>query len=697
MRKRLADRLEAARLQAFVGREEHRHLFEDALREPEPSFVVLYVYGPGGVGKTTLLHEYAALAREAGVPTCWIDGLSTEPTEEGFTAALHRALDLATDRDPIAGLMDRGARQIVFIDACERLAPLDGWLREQFLPELPDETLLVLAGRRPLPPAWRSSGGWESLVRTIALRNFSPVESKRFLDRTSLPAPTHDAVLAFTHGHPLALSLVANLYEQRPFDRFRPSEAPDVIRTLLDHFIQEVPGPAHRTALEACALVNFTTEPLLATMLDTSDVTSLFDWLHGLSFIEASANGLYPLDLVREALAANLRWRNPTWHKELHRRARGYYFERLSSSHGLEQQQVLIDYVYLHRDNPVFRPFLRWEEMATGKADAPRESDWPVLESALRTHEGPSSIVHARYWHVRQPEGFMVFRDRDGMPVGFMVQLVWDHRTDPAGCPDPAVASAAAYLRKKAPLREGEHAVYFRLWLGAEAYQSVSAVQSLIFLHISRYYLTTPNLAFSFFPCADAAFWVPFAAYIDLMPIPEADFETDGRRFAVFGHDWRVRPPMPWLNLLAEREVSEDPSSVGGGVEVTVMVLNAEDFADAVHEALKAYTRPDTLMRSPLLHARMVIEEARGESADTADRIAALVRLLEQAAGLLDGSERTQPLYNVIYRTYFRPARSQEQAAETLQLPFSTYRRYLKKAVETMTEWLWQREVHGGT
>ncbi|MDQ3931134.1 MAG: ATP-binding protein, partial [Chloroflexota bacterium] len=57
MTSRLADRLVAARRRRFVGRENERELFRSALAAPELPFVLLHVYGPGGVGKTTLLKE----------------------------------------------------------------------------------------------------------------------------------------------------------------------------------------------------------------------------------------------------------------------------------------------------------------------------------------------------------------------------------------------------------------------------------------------------------------------------------------------------------------------------------------------------------------------------------------------------------------------------------------------------------------
>jgi len=57
MASRLGDRLSAARRRQFVGRVAERDLFQSALTAPDLPFQVLYVFGPGGVGKTSLLAE----------------------------------------------------------------------------------------------------------------------------------------------------------------------------------------------------------------------------------------------------------------------------------------------------------------------------------------------------------------------------------------------------------------------------------------------------------------------------------------------------------------------------------------------------------------------------------------------------------------------------------------------------------------
>jgi hypothetical protein len=54
---------------------------------------------------------------------------------------------------------------------------------------------------------------------------------------------------------------------------------------------------------------------------------------------------------------------------------------------------------------------------------------------------------------------------------------------------------------------------------------------------------------------------------------------------------------------------------------------------------------------------------------------------------------RDEKLYRALHRTYLQPAATQELAAESLGLPFSTYRYHLTIAITRLTEWLWQREL----
>src|SRR5438309_37122 len=110
---RLADRLSAARRRRFVGREDERALFRSLLSSQELPFVLLHVFGPGGIGKTTLLKEFHALAGEANVPTVFLDARNIDPSPEAFMAAMQFALGLGPSENPLDVLASSGQRYVV--------------------------------------------------------------------------------------------------------------------------------------------------------------------------------------------------------------------------------------------------------------------------------------------------------------------------------------------------------------------------------------------------------------------------------------------------------------------------------------------------------------------------------------------------------------------------------------------------------
>lgn len=149
----------------------------------------------------------------------------------------------------------------------------------------------------------------------LPLHNLNMQEVQTYLTNRMVPVDQHQSVLIFTWASacPFAHCRCVRTTQQ---DTVPAGGCPDIIKTLLEQLVQQVPSPAHRAAREVCTLVRLTTEPILAATLTMPDVPELFTWLRSLSFIEVGRQGLFPHDLVREARDADLRWRNPDWYAD---------------------------------------------------------------------------------------------------------------------------------------------------------------------------------------------------------------------------------------------------------------------------------------------------------------------------------------------------------------------------------------------
>ncbi|QXJ25622.1 ATP-binding protein [Actinomadura graeca] len=680
MAQRLADRLATARRRGFVGRHGELARFRELLADRDAPRVV-FVHGPGGVGKTALLHQFGWLGERQGRRLVRLDGRELAPVTSAVTAALGAQLG-EPGGDPPAAIGEVPGL-LLLIDTLEALAPLDRWLREELMPRLPADALAVLSGRDRPSLGWRADPGWRELLETMPLGNLDPADGRRMLAARGFPDADGDAALAFTRGHPLALALVADARAQRG-SAVAPA-APDVIAALLRTLVDTVPSPGHRAALEACAQVLGLTEPLLAAMLDRPGTAPLFDWLRDLSIIEHGTRGLYPHDLVREVLAAEARWRNPDGHAAAQRRAAAYYRAQFQRAEPAAQRNLLLDFAYLHRDRSVLKPFLGnlgpgGTDADTLQATAAADGDRPLLRSWVAAHEGAEAAALFDHWAARQPGGILVVRDEAGEPAGFSFQLAVEDMDDRDRRADPVAAAVAAHLERDGGLSGPETARLVRFWMDRDAFQDISRVQTFITLQLSRSYLSTPFLAGTFLTFRDPDFWADGCGHLDYHRIPSADAEIGGRRYGVYGHDWRRVPPLAWLSLMADREAR--PPAAGEPP------LDRTAFAEAVRAALRDLGRADGLRDSPLLRTSLADPPGGGT-----DRAAALRDTIHERAGLLEASPRDRRAFRALHHTYLRPAGTQQLAAGLLGLPMTTYRRHLLAGIERLTDLLWQSEL----
>ena len=321
----------------------------------------------------------------------------------------------------------------------------------------------------------------------------------------------------------------------------------------------------------------------------------------------------------------------------------------------------------------------------------------------VRTHEGEESARIAAHWLRRQPEQVVVFRDlseADGQPVGFFLMLLLHRTSDDERESDPGAKAAWQYLQHHAPLRSGEVATHLRFWMARASHQNPSPVQSLLIIHALRHFLTHSHLALTFFACADPDLWEPVFEYVHIPRLNEAGYTVGEQPYGVYGHDWRSQPASEWLERLFQMEVTATSAGDSGAAADSrpaqssppLLVLSEPDFATAVRDALKGFHRPGALTGSPLLRSRIVVSVS-GTTADTDTRVAALRGRITEGATQLLASPKLARGYRTLHRTYLEPARTQEEAADQLDLPFNTYRRHLGEGIDALTNILWREEI----
>lgn len=202
-------------------------------------------------------------------------------------------------------------------------------------------------------------------------------------------------------------------------------------------------------------------------------------------------------------------------------------------------------------------------------------------------------------------------------------------------------------------------------------------------------WLTLPNLG-AFVICTEHPdHWVPMMQHIGFARMSACDQVIDGVPLGCYWHDWRASPMSRWLEVMVDRELGRERPMEEPFAAPAAARLARSEFERAVRDALRALNDRAALAANPLT-ASALVTAGRCEAEDT---VAALRRLLVEAAEALKAKPRDHKFWRALELTYLRPAGSQELAAERLGLPFGTYRYQLATGIERVVQTLWEQET----
>jgi hypothetical protein len=486
---KVGDRLRAERRSTFLGREmELEHLLRCL---DDHGALVTFVMGLGGIGKTRLLGAFGDRLLDRGVPFRSIDCESAPPTAAGFLGALGEVLgrELTSVRAAAEAVSELGPRVVLALDQYEKFRLLDGWLRQELLPEMPGSVRLFLFARDAAVDAWKSTPGWAALVEILRLGPLDDAAALELLERRGAPSPARARLVRLAKGHPPALELAARALEERLDVAWSVLEGEHVIEGLAPMFLHEV-DDALRPVLEAACLVRRATKSVLAAMVPDMFDDTRFDTLQNLPFVDVASDGLVVHETVRSAVAASLRALDPRRYQELRGRAWTCLRRELEGAGKQQLWRYMADALYLV-DRPGIRDaFFPGDNKIYGLETA-RAGDGGAILDLVRTHD-MDDLESNRLWWDALPGAFRVSRDGAGRVRAFTaLTLAREIPTDVAAR-DPIVAAWNEDARA-AGVPVDKPVLFARRSLVAETGEGPSALRSALWLDGKRAYLEYPD------------------------------------------------------------------------------------------------------------------------------------------------------------------------------------------------------------
>jgi len=518
--------------------------------------VVTQLHGIGGSGKSTLLASFCVQAREAGVAVVQLDCRAIEPTERGFIHELGEIVgtpDLEASR-AAQRLGELSERVVLALDTYERFRLLDTWLRQVFIPLLPDSVRVILSGREPPVTSWLTTPGWQGLFHAIPLGPLEEDDAISFFTEAGIARDDALRLNRFARGHPLALTLAAAAALERPNLQLEETALQRTVEQLTHLYLEDISDPLIRKALQAVSSVRRTTVSLLDSLIPGSDTEALYDHLQTLPFIDSERDGLHLHDVVQQAIAEATKAGDPTAYREYRRAAWRQLRKELVTAGAPELWRFTADLLYLI-ENPVCREAFFPSTAQPLAVEPATGDDAEAIESIARLHDGPEATDALHAWWQSFPESFSIARDSEGKTVGFYCMFDSQVVGGEMRNRDSLIAAWLDHLEAN-PVPQGQVVLFIRRWLGIDDGEHPSGVQAACWLDIKRTYMELrPRLRRVYLTVRDFAPYAAVAQELGFRPIEEASVTLGDETYYSAALDFGPESVDGWLSTLIAAEL----------------------------------------------------------------------------------------------------------------------------------------------
>lgn len=613
----IAQRLAEAAKITFVGRQNEISLLTSAINAEELPFVVAFVHGPGGIGKSWLLRALLNKVR-AKVHSLIMDCREIEPTPQGFQSALGSALKMEEPvpdfNSAIARFTKSDKRTVLVLDTYETFGLMDTWLRREFIPSLTDNVFTIIAGREAPNAGWITTPGWQDLFREIRLRELTENDVQLMLESRGLTHLQIDRVKSYARGYPLVLEMAAAAIRTQPNLEITEGPPPRILQQLTQVFLTGLPTQTTE-AVEATSSVRRVTEPLLKALLTLDDVSQVFKNLQSIPFIDTTADGFIFQNVVRDTISKDLALRNPELYQTYRKRAYSHFTKASHRAMASTLWQYTADLLYMI-ENPIARNAFFPEGATDLRVEPATDSDALSIHEITKTTEPPESCRLIKLWWQHHPESFNIVKSPDGLVQAFYILFESDKVNHSVIEHDPFTSAWLRHLSDN-PVAKEERVLFCRRWLDRKNGEIPTPATSACFLDIKRVYMELrPSLRRIYFPVRNLSIFESILFPLGFTSIESANVITDGITYHTLMNDFGPSSVDGWLAKIVGQELGVDISTKQGRRLVTVL------FTDIVNSTQMVIKLGDKRWRKILgRHHKLVRKELfkfHGQEVDTA-------------------------------------------------------------------------------
>ncbi|MFO0676544.1 MAG: ATP-binding protein [Polyangiaceae bacterium] len=667
----------------FVGRDRELARLSELHAVAAESPTLVWIVGPNGVGKTTLVRRFGTGIARRGVRVVECRGAEVSASES-IAKYVAEAIASATRPDDVP--FGRAVEaDVLVIDGSADLHAFVPAIVVGALSYLGPRVLLVVTSRTRPMPCVRASLATVADVAEVHVGPFTPAESGTFLLQHRVSERDHEGIHRITCGHPLALALVA---ERRAAEDVADGGAfvPDsVARELARELLPEMGCPGTSDAAHVLALARTTDEDLLSIVLPRDHAFRAYESFASSPFVRSGDQGLEPDALVRSAIRSALDAKNPERASTLREALAHRHVSRLAQADDVQglRRHLLDAWFVAEARGPSGGVELGTSARPT-RVLRPTAREHARLTERIADVEGSSSAAAFAHFVARDPDALHVVVGGDGERVGVVLAVSM------AGL-DAAELARDDRIRTfhGVHVREGARAdadtLFFR-WLvplrsAGESVDGSIDVVSIVPFVASEHAATVRRVVVNR-PTGGHA-----RRFLDRLGFEP--FTSPGSEDSLLGttllQDLRAcvsgeTHPRAALERMLARLVA----GMGGTRDAADMCTQtAGEFEELVRDVLAHLHAPRELARSPF-HETAMGREARSKGG--------VVAMLEDVLAEVEASRDYASHAAILRATFFEPAVKQEAVAASLGMPFGTYRYRLRKALTCFAATLWERE-----